>query len=320
MPLTELSLSDIRVIFPQSLVEQLMSISLCGNYGDPMMNNDLLSICRYFRQSNPNIKLTMHTNGSGRDDQWWRELAQLITQCVFSIDGLQDTNHIYRRNTVWEKIMRSVQSFIGGGGVASWHFLIFEHNQHQIPEAAELAKALGFRYFYPKMTSRFYRGGTLLNSTPIRNNDGALIGELRPPTDSSLVNIEVLALKQRCNTRLDYEGYLRETSIACKAVSQRSLFVSAHGLVFPCCWTSHIYSVPGTNFPIEQIRSLILGYGGFERINALNRPIKDILEDRLFCDGYPSRWEVNTANRLVVCARQCGAHKVAQAQRADSII
>jgi tetratricopeptide (TPR) repeat protein len=74
---------------------------------------------------------------------------------TFSIDGLADTNSIYRQNTNWDKIMQSVNSFIQAGGKAVWHYLIFEHNQHQVESARTLAEKLGFVEFVPKATSRF---------------------------------------------------------------------------------------------------------------------------------------------------------------------
>jgi hypothetical protein len=188
-----------------------------------------------------------------------------------------------------------------------------------VTAAAKLAKELGFREFCPKKTSRFFRNGKLVSETPIHNNDGEIIGELRPPTQSSLVNIEVLALKQECKTPYEYNQYLRETPIDCKAVARRNLFVSAHGLVFPCCWTSPIYSAPGY-YQAEQIRSLVMKHGGLDFINALKRPLHQIIQDKLFSQGYPSGWERGSADRLLVCAKQCGTHKVAQAQRSTSII
>jgi MoaA/NifB/PqqE/SkfB family radical SAM enzyme len=179
LPFADLSLSDIKIIFPASLVQQLSSIRLTGNYGDPMVSKDSLAICKYFRELNPELNLTFHTNASGRSKSWWQELAKLVTECFFAIDGLEDTNCIYRRNTNWTQIMNIVTSFIGAGGIASWNFLIFEHNQDQISAAADLAKKLGFRNFYPKKTGRFLRSGKAISGKPQYNSASKLVGELK---------------------------------------------------------------------------------------------------------------------------------------------
>ena len=61
----------------------------------------------------------------------------------FSIDGLEDTNHLYRQDVEWDKIMERAKKFIGAGGRAEWKFIIFRHNQHQVEEARSLSKELG---------------------------------------------------------------------------------------------------------------------------------------------------------------------------------
>src|SRR5215469_2752877 len=92
LPLTELRLQDIRTIFPANFVKQLQLIYMCGNYGDAIVARDTLEAFQYFRAVNPSIKLKLHTNGSGRDRDWWTELAHTVNTCVFAIDGLRDTN------------------------------------------------------------------------------------------------------------------------------------------------------------------------------------------------------------------------------------
>ena len=63
----------------------------------------------------------------------------------FSIDGLKNTNELYRRKLEWEKLMRNASAFIEAGGVAYWDMLVFKHNEHQIEEVRQLAKNMGFK-------------------------------------------------------------------------------------------------------------------------------------------------------------------------------
>jgi hypothetical protein len=44
---------------------------------------------------------------------------------------LEDTNHLYRENVEWKKIMENARAFISAGGTAHWDMLIFDHNKHQ---------------------------------------------------------------------------------------------------------------------------------------------------------------------------------------------
>ena len=104
----ELSLNDIVTIFPDQFIQQLNHMFMCGNYGDPIVAKDTLKVFKHFRNVNPTIHLSMNTNGSARTVTWWKELAEVIGKdgyVIFSVDGLEDTNYLYRKNTVWEKIM-----------------------------------------------------------------------------------------------------------------------------------------------------------------------------------------------------------------------
>ena len=56
------------------------------------------------------------------------------------LDGLEDTNHIYRRYTDWSKIERNAKTFLNAGGKGSWVFIVFKHNEHQVDEAESYLK------------------------------------------------------------------------------------------------------------------------------------------------------------------------------------
>lgn len=158
LPAAELKMEDIKKIFPKEFCSQLDLVYMCGNYGDAMTSNTTIPAIEYWHSMGvPHVG--MYTNGSGRNPDWWQALAKAMTgefdRVTFSIDGLADTNSIYRKNTNWDRIMQSVNAFIQAGGKAVWHYLIFEHNQHQVESARDLAKQLGFIEFVPKATSRF---------------------------------------------------------------------------------------------------------------------------------------------------------------------
>jgi sulfatase maturation enzyme AslB (radical SAM superfamily) len=58
------------------------------------------------------------------------------SRCItFSIDGLEDTNKIYRINSEWESIMNGFNTIKKYGIKTVWKFIVFRHNQHQIEEA-----------------------------------------------------------------------------------------------------------------------------------------------------------------------------------------
>ena len=202
----ELSLEDVKLLFTPDVLMQLEKIYMCGNYGDPASARQTLEMYEYFISVNPNLTLGMNTNGGIRFPDWWSRLAKVMNNSndyvVFSIDGLEDTNHLYRRNVRWSKIMDNAKAFIDAGGNAHWDMLVFEHNKHQVDEAHKLAKDMGFNWFRAKVSRRFNRFPVDGISQPI-----------------NFIDTKVL-----------------EGNIECSAMKENSIFVDASGKVYPCCW------------------------------------------------------------------------------------
>lgn len=154
-----LSLEKIKELFDEKFIKQLKFMFMCGGFGDPASAPECIDIFEYFRKINPNIMLGMHTNGSLRNKEFWSRLGTILCHvgdyCEFGIDGLEDTNHLYRVNTNFEKIIENATNFIKAGGNANWTYLVFKHNEHQIERAKELSVKLGFNQFTEKVTRRF---------------------------------------------------------------------------------------------------------------------------------------------------------------------
>ena len=66
---------------------------------------------------------------------------------IFSVDGLSDTNHLYRQNVVWDNVERNMRVSFAAGGRARWDFIVFGHNEHQVDEAQRTSRELGCRTF-----------------------------------------------------------------------------------------------------------------------------------------------------------------------------
>jgi MoaA/NifB/PqqE/SkfB family radical SAM enzyme len=140
-------------------VRKLDKIFFCGNVGDPASAPELLEIIQYFKKHNPNIVVGLNSNAGLKTAMWWNKLGHLLDgpldYCIFSIDGTEDTNHLYRRNVRWQKVMENAESFISTGASAHWDMLVFEHNKHEVDEAKQIAKKMRFTWFRSKETDRW---------------------------------------------------------------------------------------------------------------------------------------------------------------------
>ena len=208
--LHHLTVDQIKNLVNEDTIRGLDKMFMCGDYGDPAAGRHSLEIFKYFRSINPTITLGMNTNGGLRSVDWWQELAEIMHQdvshpkeyVIFSIDGLADTNHIYRVNVNWEKVIANARSFISAGGRAHWEMLVFEHNQHQIDLAQQTAKDMGFKWFRAKVSKRF-------NSHPV--------DFLNPPKGWR-------------------DPIVTEGKIDCHAIKESSVYISARAQIYPCCW------------------------------------------------------------------------------------
>jgi MoaA/NifB/PqqE/SkfB family radical SAM enzyme len=175
---------------------------MCGNYGDPAAGAYTGDMYKWFRQLNPTITLGMNTNGAIQNTFWWHEIGRLFNQprdyVVFSIDGLEDTNSVYRKGVNWTKLMQNAQAFIEAGGSAHWDMLIYQHNEHQVDECEQLARDMGFKWFRAKVSKR------------------PLIGRLEWPRN--------------------YQAQTFEGAIKCHAQQEKSAYIDARGNLSPCCW------------------------------------------------------------------------------------
>lgn len=302
LPITELSFADCVKIFPPQFVEQLDKMYMCGNFGDPIVSNHTFLILQYFRDNNPKISLSLNTNGSARKPEWWRNLARITNPGYvhFGIDGIdQKTHSKYRRGTDFDTIIENARAFIGSGGKAIWDFIVFKHNEHQIDEARKAANGLGFSDFQVKKSSRSQG-----DSVPVHNESGEVVDTIYFTKKSDLINQSILNLPKIKKQWGSIENYLKTCQIECKAKQSNEIYVSAEGLVFPCCWTAGRlyawYDEPGQN----QMKEFIDKWGGPNTFNAKKCSIQSIVESDAWQKGYPESWQQE--GRLSVCANKCG--------------
>jgi len=118
----------------------LKTIKFCGDRGDPMMHPDIEFLINTLCKEGQNLKI--NTNGSLRSPDFYEKIADYKNMTLtWSIDGFEETNHVYRYGCDFDKIWNNFTTFCksGGGSNANWDFLVFKHNWHEIPRVKEEA-------------------------------------------------------------------------------------------------------------------------------------------------------------------------------------
>lgn len=296
-PEHNLTLAHAETIFKEDFLKQLISIRINGNFGDIVMNPNAPDIVEYFKSVNPALQVVISTNGSARDRHFWTRLAKAKSQVSFCLDGLEDTHHLYRQNTTWKTIIKNAKTFIDAGGIATWKFIVFDHNRHQLEQCKQLSTELGFINFDVVNSDR--------TVAPVFNKTGNLTHTLGNYTGEK--DFKILFHKKKTDLILLEDitpGKKPKSKITCETQTRKSIYISATGEVSPCCWTGfypHTYGAGQYHQAVNaQLIPLIV------KNNALNYTLEECIN---WFSNITTRWNSNTyeTGRLVVCDDNCGS-------------
>jgi len=205
------------------LFPNLETADFCGTFGDAAAAANIHELTDLAMKAAP--QLLLRTNGSLRNEEWWRDYAKRLEghnhNVWFCLDGLEDTHHIYRQGTDWQKIIRNATAFIEAGGYATWQFIPFAHNEHQIKDCLRLSQKLGFKKFelYKRVRNNFkaqdYRTGAPVDIRPWSRND----------TRNPLTFVK---------NRVDLKD--------CMHLHMPSMYLNANGTLNVCCFFNKFYA------------------------------------------------------------------------------
>jgi MoaA/NifB/PqqE/SkfB family radical SAM enzyme len=309
----EWTLDDFKTIFDKEVIDQIDQIIFCGDAGDPIMHNDLISMCQHIKDLGPTKEIIINTNGSARSTSWWENLAKSLPDnhnVIFALDGLEDTHSMYRIGTNYNQIIKNSSAFIQAGGTAEWMFIRFKHNQHQTDEANRIANSLGFKKFTLKNSKRFGK------KFPVLNKQGRVSYYLEPPSDSTVAEVTFVDLK-------DFKTWKRADQVRCSAVENRELYIDAQGHAMPCCFIgSFLYSNIDKElfkkFEIYDDTSIIdiiketkdnvyytIGQlGGFNALNVKSSGIKELMSTIAWQSTIKRKWEEKTSSPcIILCSK-----------------
>jgi organic radical activating enzyme len=220
------------------ILEQLPNleiVQLCGNHGDPVAGNNIMPIVDMCIDKK--LKVQIHTNGSLRNTTWWSELGTKLKDVAhdvwFGIDGVGATHEIYRQGTDYDKIIENATAFINAGGQATWQFVPYEHNQHQVLQAIKISQQLKFKNF--KLAKLFRKDK--LESKHWKTGE---------PFELRVADKLVPLL------RIDHKTQA-PTVDKCMHLSIPSVYVDAHGRISWCC-----YRYSESQDTVQQVLNLTL--------------------------------------------------------------
>ena len=267
------NLHEINIEHLVNFVGPNADVGMCGNNGDPIYHSDFHTLCQ--RLKNNNCKLSITTNGSAKTKKWWNELNAILDDndlVTFSIDGLEDTNHLYRKNAKWKSIMDAIEVLKDRKCKMEWKYIVFKHNQHQIKEAETLSISLGFDNFRLEKSDRW-------------------LGEKDLMPDKEYVD----SYHEHQKAVLVDATHESDMSPGCleNNVPSNSLYVDAEGDFYPCCWIgTYRYKYKSVFSPKQK------------QFNIKDNTLNQILENNSIKDFFTSTKQFTSAHEC--CKIQCG--------------
>jgi NAD(P)-dependent dehydrogenase (short-subunit alcohol dehydrogenase family)/pyruvate-formate lyase-activating enzyme len=325
-----LSREVIDKAFTEEICSNLDQIFFCGSYGDPIMHPEFLEILQDFRRKNPRLWLYVHTNGGAFKQDYWRSIGEIIGsygKIDFNVDGLADTNPLYRTNTDFDQIMSNAQSYMSTGAIADWNYIVYKHNEHQVDTARELASLLGFSAFNPRSTGRFFNHTTCEehDTWPVFDRNGDVNYYLEIPENIKYRNQSMLYLSKLKESYGSFEKYFNKTEINCDCKNRQNgikVLINSHGVVLPCNFFNHnledarFYDrniMPGSNdlsfLPDgnNQVKDLINRYNKNNELNIKHNVLSNIFKSNFWKEIKDSWNKTLDQGRIFECAMTCGS-------------
>ncbi len=294
-----ITLAQIKEWFPNKNDVHDIMFKFCGVLGDPIVNPECMDITKYLVGLGARVQYS--TNGGRNSVEWWRQLGELGIDIHFCVDGT-NTNHIYRVNTNYNIIKRNMKAYSDAGGEASWIYIVFDHNEHEVDEARELAKQLGFRFAI---------------RTGMRNSLHdwvSKIGKKNSKTEKTITTTgekqhskveDVKELEQFIASQDKSSHQIQDVinSINCKYIHGREIFVAANSTLWPCCflWSNALNNKEKINDKYAEFPN--------DWNNLRVHSISEILASDYYQTLLQDSWDPNHHLHVSRCIKTCAKNR-----------
>jgi MoaA/NifB/PqqE/SkfB family radical SAM enzyme len=296
-----ISFDTFKKILEDSKLKSAIELEFCGTIDDPLMHPNFLEFLDYARTVK-DYRILIHTNASLRNSKYWKNLAEVLKkfskQVVrFSIDGLEDTNHLYRQNTTWSKIMENAKSFIENGGTASWQYLIFPWNQHQVEQAKQLSISMGFSNFV------YRHDRSIVTSLGLEKISFIKKENKKRTSDTKLDDLN-LSLKNTVNNE-----------ISCDYRNRKLYFIGHDSRLWPCCFIHNGFFTTDLGKREILVKRLFDAYGSDDWNDLTKHSAEEILSHEFYSKDLVSSWSITThgfnkTDRIHRCTEVCNIKKL----------
>lgn len=300
LPLIQWDLETFKKAFPPKEVKKIQQFKFCGTWGDPVMAKDLFEMCKYIVDHNYFCFISIDTNGSIRNDDWWWNLGVYCgsqLEVVFAVDGIDQVMHEkYRRFTDLDRVLSNMETLSNTNAKVRSQTVLFKHNQDYKEEIKELVKAHGADVHTFVISDRFDHTQDGIDRFIDENGNE---DTFERADQESLPDGKISGTEDSENV---YE-------IKCRwAAPRNEVVINPDGQVLPCCFhaNAHYKNRVDKTYGREIERHEIYAddYNqNLKKYNIFHTKLSDIINSEWFAKKLQASMEGD--NPVPQCARNC---------------
>lgn len=297
------TLDEFKRALPASELKRIKRLTFSGLYGEPTTCKDLAEMVQYVRESSPETRMDITTNGSTRSMSWWHNLGKVGGENLrvqFDVDGItQEMHSTYRRNTNLEKILANMSAFSEANpGHTDVFTVVYTYNEPYLKDIVELTKKHGAGHWDQIESGRFYQERGAVYQYKDKKGAAHELVQIDKEMPSWIPHIRRIR-----NFRVDDKTYSDDThEVICAAGTGGRLQVDYNGNVWPCCYliTATDHKTPDS-LHLQELRDS-------GEMSLFNYTLGEILTKDWYTTGLSnSLQKCSTANKA--CVRWCGRAK-----------
>lgn len=310
LEINSFSLTDLQRIFPTQDYTGY-EFKFCGVLGDPIVNPDFLDMVKYLTDLGGYCEVS--TNGGYNTANWWSELGNVAAQhpglvhIHFCIDGHKETNHIYRVNTKWNIIERNITAFSQAAPEkhATWIYIVFDHNEHELSAAKANAAVLGFEFATRTGMRNSYHDWIAKLGKKDKQVEQKITttGKKEHSKKDVVKDLDkfITEYKANKNNKQQTEEILK--TVICKYIHEDEIFIASDQTMWPCCflWDSAFKNKEGI---VDKLNHFDPGWNDLKQ-----HSIKDIQKHEWFSELLEASWEPTHPLHFTRCIRTCAKNK-----------
>jgi hypothetical protein len=194
-----------------------------------------------------------------------------------------------------------MQAYSDAGGKATWIFIVFDHNEHELDAAREHAKRLGFEFATRTGMRNSYHDWVALIGKKNQQEKKVITttGKKEHSKKAQIQKLDKIIKANKVDKKIIQ-------TVKCKLIHEGEIFISAKQELWPCCflWDSAFKNKENI---LDKLSEYQTGWNSLK-----TNSIEEVLVHPWFDKVLGDSWDPAHNKHLTRCIRTCAYNKAYQ--------